>query len=366
LIHKTERFELTTTEQNYLERKLGEVSRSFALVVPFLEEPLRQWLATSYLLCRVLDNIEDSGRDSVWKNERLAEFSRLLWEPRLAADILEFWSQETWPALTEGERRMMGTAEGLLLWQIYEAIPKATQDTVRLWAGIMAEGMKFLGDPDKSPCLVRYRDIEILEREEDYNQYCYFVAGTVGHLVTDLVIEHYQFTNDTAESLRARAEACGRGLQKTNIVKDFVEDLDRGICYLPYSWLREAECAPLTLQGANKALKFQVLADVLGELRDATAYLTALPETATGYRRAALLCLLPAYQTLLSAAQQQDSLFTPTHNIKISRDTMAQCLADSHGMLYDDEAIRRYARGVEDEIYVQFKAFDEQIPLTAR
>jgi hypothetical protein len=94
--------------------------------------------------------------------------------------------------------------------------------------------------------------------------------------------------------------------------------------------------------------------------------LTALPETAAGYRRAALLCLLPAYQTLLSAAQQQESLFTPAHNIKISRETMAQCLADSQGMLYDDEAIRQYARRIEAKISAQFQVSDEQVRLPAR
>jgi farnesyl-diphosphate farnesyltransferase len=366
LIHVADSFELKGTEQNYLAQKLNEVSRSFALVVPFLEEPLREFLGTSYLLCRVLDNIEDSGRDTTWKNERIAEFSRLLWEPQLAAKILTTWEQETWPALTKGEKQMMGIAEGLALWQIYGRIPTAVRDIIRLWAGIMAEGMKFLGDPDKPPCLVRYLDVEILETEKDYNQYCYFVAGTVGHLVTELVIQHYQFTNDTAQFLRTRAEACGRGLQKTNIVKDFVEDLERGICYLPYSWMRDAAGAPLTLQGASKAWKANVLQDVLNELRDATAYLTALPETAAGYRRAALLCLLPAYQTLLSAALQQESLFTPAHNIKIPRETMAQCLADSQGMLYDDEAIRQYARRIEANIHAQFQVSDEQVRLPAR
>jgi phytoene/squalene synthetase len=359
-VYVTENFELTAAETSYLDRKLRDVSRSFALVVPFLETPLQQYLATAYLLCRVVDNIEDSGQNDDWKNERFGEFSRLLREPQRAAHVLEYWERETWPPLTNAERQMMGVDGGLVLWQIYAAIPQATQDTIRLWAGIMAEGMQLLGDPHKRPYLIQRDGKEILNSEEDYNQYCYFVAGTVGHLVTELVILHYQFSDDVAQFLRARAEACGRALQKTNIVKDFVQDLKRGICYLPDVWLREVEYAPLALQGAAPEWKAMVIGDVLDELSKATAYLSALPHSAKGYRHAALLCLLPAYQTLLSAAQQQETLFTPAHHIKISRQTMAQCLADSQALLFDDEAIRQYARRIGAEIYDQFKVPDYQ------
>ena len=87
------------------------------------------------------------------------------------------------------------------------------------------------------------------------------------------------------------------------------------------------------------------------ELRDATDYLLTLPYSAPGYRRAALLCLLPAYQTILSAAQNQVILFTPAHQIKISHSTMAQCLVDSQAMLVDNNAIQQYSQRLEDEIH---------------
>lgn len=360
MIQENETFGLTATEQNYLDQQLNNVSRSFALVVPSLEIPLQQYLATAYLLCRVVDNIEDSGQSPEWKSERFAEFSEILCEPKRARSVLEKWASESWPALTSQERQMMSVDKGLALWQIYAAIPQTTQDTICLWTGIMAEGMKYLDDSDKRPYLVRYQDKEILASESDYNQYCYFVAGTVGHLVTELVITHYQIPEELALYLRTRAEACGRALQKTNIVKDFIEDLERGVCYLPNTWLREADYTPLVLQGAAPEWKARVLADVLDDLDEATAYLTTLPYSVKGYRRAALLCLLPAYQTLLSAARQQDNLFTPAHDVKISRQTMAQCLADSQALQFDDAAIHRYAQRIGAEINAQFRIANYQ------
>jgi farnesyl-diphosphate farnesyltransferase len=218
----------------------------------------------------------------------------------------------------------------------------------------MAQGMEQLSDPAQRPSLINHQGKAIIESKADYDEYCYYVAGTVGQLVTELVILHYQLSDDVAHVLRPRAEACGRALQKTNIIKDFAEDLERGICYLPDTWLQQADYVPLALQGAAREWTAMVLADVLAELREATEYLLTLPYSAPGYRRAALLCLLPAYQTILSAARNQVVLFTPAHQIKISHQTMAQCLADAQAMLVDNQAIQRYSQRLEDEVRDQF------------
>jgi farnesyl-diphosphate farnesyltransferase len=51
--------ELTQAEAEYLADTMQRVSRSFALVVPNLEEPLNHFVGIAYLMCRVADNIED-------------------------------------------------------------------------------------------------------------------------------------------------------------------------------------------------------------------------------------------------------------------------------------------------------------------
>jgi hypothetical protein len=81
-------FEPSAAAQAYLERQLGNVSRSFALVVPFVEPPTRHYLAAAYLLCRVVDNIEDCGRSAEWKDARFGEFLGLLDEPGHAGQVL--------------------------------------------------------------------------------------------------------------------------------------------------------------------------------------------------------------------------------------------------------------------------------------
>ena len=126
--------ELTRTEKQYLSDEMEKVSRSFALVVPTLEEPFNYYTATAYLICRVVDNIEDCTQPFVWKERRFQEFHHLLDEPAVASEILTIWSQELWPGLTQDEAAMMSEVTGLALWQIYARIPDAERSAIRRWA----------------------------------------------------------------------------------------------------------------------------------------------------------------------------------------------------------------------------------------
>src|SRR5512134_148203 len=101
----TQSFTLTSVQKNYLDIFLNKVSRSFAILIPFLEEPLNYFFATSYLLCRVVDNIEDCQQPAAWKKLRFAEFIQLLKDPTLAADVLALWQQQAWPGLTPDEQK---------------------------------------------------------------------------------------------------------------------------------------------------------------------------------------------------------------------------------------------------------------------
>lgn len=349
----TRTFRLTPTQQRYLEQQLDGVSRSFAILIPYIETPLRHYLAVAYLLCRVADNIEDCKQSHNWKRERFDEFLNLLQEPQRAPGQLAAWEKRAWLGLSEDERQMMGLKRGAAVWQIYAMIPAVEQAIIRRWIGVMANGMSRLADPDERPLFVKRKDINILETQADYDEYCYYVAGTVGALASELAIHQYALAPDQSSKLHAHAGSCGRSLQKTNIVKDFVEDLNRGVCYLPDTWLGLANHAPLQLRGADPQLKALIIGNVLDELRDAVEYVLALPQHAPGYRRASLMCLFPAYYTMLSAAQRRETLFTTAHQIKISRTTIAQCISDSDKVLRDDHAIRQYCARMENKIVAE-------------
>lgn len=332
------------SKKKYLNAMMKEVSRSFVLVTNCLEEPLDNEMAAAYLICRVVDNIEDCERSASWQKERFDEFKQLITNPKCANIIFNSWDQMDWPGLNPGERKLMGIVDGLRLWEIYGQFPVETRLIITRWAGKMAEGMSRVNNPQKYPNFKRRNGMLILKTAEDYNQYCYYVAGTVGHMGTELAVAHYKIKNSVANRLLANCEACGRALQKTNIIKDFAKDQDRGVCYLPDEWLREVAHAPLSLKGAPLPWKRKVLMDIMHELRDSVDYMLDLPHSATGFRMASLLCLLPAYETISLAAENLEQLFTTEHQVKISRDTMYQCLQSAQVMVNDNDRIVKYSK----------------------
>jgi farnesyl-diphosphate farnesyltransferase len=347
-------FKPASEEVSYLDTWMNKVSRSFAIVVAALEEPLKYYMSSAYIICRVIDNIEDCTASTGWKKSRFGEISQLVMEPELAQDILKIWDAEPWPGLTQDEKNLMSSRDGLLLWQLFSQFPEEVGRIIRYWSLQMIDGMSHLQDAAYQPKFVNYGGIQVLADEQDYNHYCYIVAGTVGNLVTELVILHYQLTGAVANHLLKYCQACGRGLQKTNIIKDFREDLTRGVCYLPDEWLSEVGYTPLSLHGATREWKRKVLVDVLAELKDATAYTMALPYEAVGYRISSLLCLLPALQTILLAAQSQGSLFTDRHPSKISHQTFAQCVLDANRLARNNQYILDYYQQLDYQINSDF------------
>src|SRR5262249_28608935 len=59
---------------------------------------------------------------------------------------------------------------------------------------------------------------------EELDQYCYFVAGVVGQMLTRLFCLHSAEVAKNRAALMALAVSFGEGLQMTNILKDVWED----------------------------------------------------------------------------------------------------------------------------------------------
>ena len=173
-------------------------------------------------------------------------------------------------------------------------------------------------NPDQHPLLEDRGGVRVSAAESDYNAYCFYVAGTVGHMATELVVVHHGLADDVAAKLAATCEACGRGLQKTNILKDFAKDLGRGFAHPAVHLASRSRFCPTVVGWRAGAVEEKnSIDDVVRVANDATEYVVALPYEAAGYRMASLMSLLPAYQTLLLAAKRHAMLFTTEHYVKI-------------------------------------------------
>ena len=343
-------FYLTKTEKAYLSTYMNKVSRSFTLVAPQVESPLDDYLAVAYLICRVVDNIEDCTLSYQTKQTRFTEFISLLDNPEKAKQILTNWELVEWVGLSPDEVEMMTAENGLMLWQIYTQIPTKYRSSINKWASTMAYGMALVTNLDDDSFFTTKRQIRLPLTAVEYNRYCFYVAGTVGRMITELAITYYKISTEIGQHLLTYSEACGRALQKTNIVKDFAKDLARGDSFLPDEWMKEVDYTPFDLSNVPLWWKKRVLLDVLSELDDSVNYVLKLPKTAVGYRKAGLLMMLPAYQTLFLAAKRNETLFTPDHAVKISRTTMGKCLIQAQLMATNNDGIRAYSQDISQQI----------------
>jgi len=138
----------------------------------------------------------------------------MLDDPELAKEILKSWDTESWTGLTADEQDLMSSKNGLPLWRILHQFPKEIKGIIGYWARQMLEGMSHLTDDAYPPKFKQHDGIQILGDYQDYHQYCYIVAGTVGNLATDLAILHYNLSKSVADPLLRYSQACGQGCRK--------------------------------------------------------------------------------------------------------------------------------------------------------
>ena len=164
---------------DFYQSHLNRVSRSFAFCIQKLEAPLRQWISLSYLLCRVLDTVEDSQWSKVAlrasQYEEFESFVRVCPSKTLAAD----WGARFPKSIPNGEKDLLADAH--LLFQDLHDLPKPVRRHIQDTVLRMSAGMRHYGqDPTGA---LRLSDLG------EVNRYCYFVAGVVGELLTRLVLE---------------------------------------------------------------------------------------------------------------------------------------------------------------------------------
>jgi farnesyl-diphosphate farnesyltransferase len=216
----------------------------------------------------------------------------------------------------------------------------ATRAASTTWLSEMANGMRLYCRRD------RPGELTVIHTVSDLDRYCYFVAGTVGHLITDLFTNWLGSGGSALEpELRVRCESFGIGLQLVNILKDVTEDFSRNRCYVPRQlcqsegFAREDLLAVEHRQQAHRALAsmFERAGEHLGK---AFEYVLLIPAQQVQLR---LFCLLPLWMALetLVVAIGNDAVLIADRPVKISRDVVNDLIEDCLRHANDDAALRR-------------------------
>jgi farnesyl-diphosphate farnesyltransferase len=272
---------------------LPAVSRTFALSIRMLPGALGRAVLAAYLLCRIADTLEDEPvlpADS--KALLLDELQRCFDDPSAADD---FPARVATLAGDAAHVRLAQHAD--LVFVLYRSLPAGTRVHVQRWVGEMIVGMrKFV--------LLYPHGIRIQSLDE-YKEYCYYVAGTVGYLLTDLWHEHAPSIGERQyEVLREKCRSFAEALQTVNILKDVATDAEReNAIYVPEELLREHGGSHATILAPDRLRATRAALATLAQLawhdlEGARSYLLLIPRRAVPIRLFCVLPLLFAYATL--------------------------------------------------------------------
>jgi farnesyl-diphosphate farnesyltransferase len=323
-----------SSDEVYQDQILPHVSRTFALTIPQLPEGVRSAVTCAYLLCRIADTIEDEPALS--PPETLAflqRFSAVLagqGEPApLAQEIERRLSNRTLAT----ERDLVSNMERVI--RVMGRLNEPQRVAIRRCVELMCSGM---------PRFQFTASLQGLPQSSDLDDYCYYVAGVVGEMLTDLFCDYSPEIARRRPALSALAASFAQGLQMTNILKDVWEDRSRGACWLPQDVFTRHGIDLAQLSSEPFDPRFgagfrELLGTAHAHLKNALDYTLLIPGRETGIRRFCLWAIGLAVLTLRKIEHHPQ--FTAGSQVKIKRSAVAMTRLLTNAGVRNDWMLRR-------------------------
>ncbi len=318
----------------YCSDMLPKVSRTFALCIRLLPADLEYPVLLAYLLCRIADTIEDAADLSGSDKEKLLSHLRTCLDEE-GPDAGPIASRFADPRTDEEE--LAHQADVVLME--FRRLPSFQRSAIQPWVQEMCSGMAKYAAQYREGSSEKPRTLDTVE---DLDRYCYFVAGTVGHLLTDLFgTVRLAVTPRHYANLKPLATSFGSGLQLTNIVKDVADDRRRGWSFVPQELLDQVGIQPGQLHNPGREAMRVLIHKASNHLRDALDYCTCLPRSEYRVRLFCLTSLYFAVKTLRHAARDT-KLLDPSHKVKITRGDVYRTVATAAVIAPSNTLVKGY------------------------
>lgn len=303
------------TDDQFQMALLEGVSRTFALTIPQLPENLCRSVANAYLLCRIVDTIEDEVSLSP---EQKTSFCHGFIEVVKTGQRSEVFATELAPLLSintlPSEHVLIHVIPRVI--RITHQFDKDQIEALSTCVETMAEGMPLFQAENMHNGLPKLTDMD---------SYCYYVAGCVGEMLTKLFCHYSPEIAKHQDEMLTLAVSFGQGLQMTNILKDIWDDAERGVCWLPQDIFSETgfDLKKLSTKtnDANFRMGLERLISVAHtHLHNALKFTQLIPGHETGIRNFCLWALGMAVLTLKKIKQNLG--FTRSDEVKITRNSV--------------------------------------------
>lgn len=294
----------------FLQGHLDRVSRSFSFCIASLEGDLRVWVSLSYLLCRMLDTVEDAVWATSGSQDAAFDSFRKFVESMPEEDEVRSWADSFPDKIPGGEKLLV--QEAFEIFREFHSLPVSVREKIRKPVLNMYRGMRFFLRERRMAGSLRLRTLH------EVNQYCFFVAGLVGELLTDLVGERWPALVSPKTYLDAHH--FGLFLQKINLLKDQAGDEREGRYLVPS--------------------RRELLASLSRDAEGAIRYLQTLPVAEKGFR---LFCAWSLFLGLASLPWIERSRLLGVFQ-KIPRVFTEQLLRSVSAVIDDNQALLKLFR----------------------
>jgi farnesyl-diphosphate farnesyltransferase len=335
--------ETSISDEAYQDSILPGVSRTFALTIPELPPALRTSVTNAYLLCRIADTIEDEPALSPTASLHfLQRFVAVLYgnEPAavLAQDLVPQLTSATLPA----EHGLVANMERVV--RVTSRLDGQQRLAIQRCVEVMAGGMHQFQQT---------ASLRGVPRLGDLDDYCYYVAGVVGQMLTELFCGYSAEIGQHRAALHELDVSFAQGLQMTNILKDIWEDRSRGACWLPQEVFSRhgidlGELAPGQADARFDAAMRELVGVAHAHLRNALSFTLLIPGKNAGIRRFCLWAIGLAVLTLRKIVETPG--FTSGRQVKVPRSAVAVTRITTNISVRNNWMLRRLfdiaARGV--------------------
>ena len=325
-----ERDEKNASEtENICFKFLDQTSRSFSAVIKELNPEMLVPICLFYLTLRGLDTIEDDTSIPLATKEPLLR------------NFKDYLDQDGWTFTgnrpEEKDRELLVQFHNVVTE--FKKLKPAYQEVIKDITNKMGNGMA-------DYCIKAESNDASVKTIEEFDLYCFYVAGLVGEGLTRLFVEG-EFGNPALLKRPRLHKSMGLFLQKTNIIRDIREDSDDGRRFWPEEiWSKHVNdfndlFKPENLDAALNCSSEMVL-NSLEHAEDCLFYLAGLREQSVFN-----FCAIPQSMAIatLELCFRNPAIFQ--RNVKITKGDACQLMMESTQNLHlVYQTFRRYARKI--------------------
>ncbi len=319
---------LTLNDLDFCYAILNKVSRSFSVVIEQLPESLKDCVCIFYLVLRGLDTVED---DMTYPHEKkillLRNFHKKL--------LIDNWSISG-VGDTKDYQILLNNFNKVI--NVFKSLDIKYQKIIINITHRIGNGMADYVGSNGS-----------IETIRSYNLYCHYVAGLVGYGLSSIF--SYSGLEDADLHVHEQfSNSMGLFLQKTNIIRDYLEDLQAGRTWWPkHIWRNYASNIDDFMNNPNDERSIECLnhmvMDSLNHLPDVINYLHRLK-----HPKIFQFCAIPQVMAIATLAELYNNPLVFTSVVKIRKGLSCKLMLNSSNIYQIHQWFYFFIKKIEEKI----------------